>query len=163
MKPAPAAQDPIDSLKKTGKRGPTSKWQPIAGHPDFQLHPDGRVRKTSNRHPVTDPFLLDELRGEQTAPSSRPWYLRCCGRRWHGSLFAARMHQAKCLEYTKHERPHAVRGRAAVHARHRTSDTGGTGDARLRVLDVPPRILFGEYGGDLWITFVPPTVADDFN
>ncbi|KUH93937.1 hypothetical protein AU188_07915 [Mycobacterium sp. IS-3022] len=73
------------------------------------------------------------------------------------------MHQAKCFEYTGYERPHGVQGRVACHARHRTTDSGSTSDIHLRVLDCPPRILFGEYGGDLWITFEPPAVPDDFN
>jgi hypothetical protein len=95
-----------------------SKYSPIPGHAEYEQHIDGRVRKASNRHWVTDPFTLDEI-GVGTPPNElMVWRLACCGRPWFTSdWYGAREHQLFCIEtmISAHPGKRATRKRSRLH------------------------------------------------
>lgn len=92
-----------------------SKYTPIPGYPQYEKHVDGRVRKASNRHWVTDPFVLEELGLGTQSEGFTYWLLGCCGRPWFADdWWGAREHQVLCLQVLVGASPCSSPGRCTT-------------------------------------------------
>ncbi|MDV3127592.1 hypothetical protein M1247_21885 [Mycobacterium sp. 21AC1] len=87
--------------------GRRSEW---VGAGKYQVHPDGRVRKASNRHPVKDRAIIAALVPQ---PTSLYFRLACCGQTVDvNHAAAAALHWGRCVSSMQGDSgkiPHSTR------------------------------------------------------